>query len=587
MTGHRAERIAPAHLPSIRARIHEVVGSLRETVVALAVEGAPWFDPAPPMLRVVSALADGADRWIAEAAMAAGFALDAILPFDAETYAADYPDRAERDAMLALLLAAEKRLILPGNRARAAEAYAVAGEAIVAHATILVALWDGEPGKGWGGTADVVETAVDSGVPVIQIPPDPERPVRILWPRFEPFAAPPRFAVQSPARPFDRESLAWTLRQLLLPPEEAGERAFLAHFYAESEKRCRWRIEYPLLLQLFGIRRLKREVVVAPPYVATTSALWAAFRADAREVAPGNGLALAGIERAYAWADNLANHFAQVFRSGHVLNFSLAAFAVLAALAGLVAPDWKRELVALELLMIFGIVWNTRAGHGGQWQRRWLDYRALAERLQPIRALKLLGVATPPRAPSRKRRLGSRWTDWYTAAQWRAFGTPAIAFDPARFAALRDMLLAHQLDPEIAYHRANARRMETLEHRLHRFGQLLFAATISACVAILALKFAGHPFVERHMALFVALTAGLPALGGAVYALRVHGDYGGSAGRSHETAEELARIRAALADPAIPLPRAAALMEAAARIMLVDLDEWRLTYEQRGLAIPG
>lgn len=89
------------------------------------------------------------------------------------------------------------------------------------------------------------------------------------------------------------------------------------------------------------------------------------------------------------------------------------------------------------------------------------------------------------------------------------------------------------------------------------------------------------------MALFVALTAGLPALGGAAYALRVHGDYGGSAGRSHETAGELARIRAALADPATPLPRAAALMEAAARVMLVDLDEWRLTYEQRGLAIPG
>ncbi len=539
------------------------------------------------MLRVVSALADGADRWVAEAAVASGFALDVILPFDAETYATDYPEGAERDAMLALLLAAEKRLILPGERAREAEAYAVAGEAIVAHATLLIAVWDGEPGKGWGGTADVVETAVDSGVPVIQIPPDPARPIRILWPQFEPFAAPPHFAVQSPSRAFDGDSLEWTLRRLMLPPEEPGERAFLAQFYAETEKRRRWRIEYPLLLQLFGIRRLNRDVLVAPPYLSTTASLWRGFRADTQRVADGNGLAIARIETAYSWADNLANHFAQIFRSGHVLNFSLAAFAVLAALAGLLLPGLKRELVLLELVMIFGIVWNTRAGHVGQWQRRWLDYRALAERLQPIRALKLVGVATPPRAPSRKRRLGSRWTDWYAAAQWRAFGTPTLQLDQARFAAIRDILLRHQLDPEIAYHRTNARRMERLERRLHRFGQLLFAATISACVALLVLKSAGHPLFERQMALFVVLTAGLPALGGAVYALRVHGDYGGSAGRSHETAEELTRIRAVLADPSTPLLRAAALLEAAARIMLVDLDEWRLTYEQRGLAIPG
>jgi hypothetical protein len=89
------------------------------------------------------------------------------------------------------------------------------------------------------------------------------------------------------------------------------------------------------------------------------------------------------------------------------------------------------------------------------------------------------------------------------------------------------------------------------------------------------------------MGLFVFLTAGLPALGGAVYALRVHGDYAGSAARSEETAGEIARIKAALEAPDATLLRASALTEAAARIMLVDLDEWRLTYEQRGLAIPG
>jgi len=86
---------------------------------------------------------------------------------------------------------------------------------------------------------------------------------------------------------------------------------------------------------------------------------------------------------------------------------------------------------------------------------------------------------------------------------------------------------------------------------------------------------------------FVLATAGLPALGGAAYALRVHGDYEGSASRSIETATELIAIRDALAEPGTRLARASSLAEAAARVMLVDLDEWRLTYEQRALAIPG
>ncbi|WP_448579058.1 hypothetical protein, partial [Thermaurantiacus sp.] len=387
--------------------------------------------------------------------------------------------------------------------------------------------------------------------------------------------------------PFTAAELEGLLRKLLLPPDEPSERAFLAQFLGEREQRLRPRIEYPLLLQLVGVKRLRRDALVAPHFEASTAANWAAFRADAGAIAPSLGPQLEALQQAYSWADNLANNFAQTFRSGHVLNFSLAGLAAVTALTGLLFPSWKFWLVLVELGMIAGIIWNTRAGHAGQWQRRWLDYRALAERLQPIRALKLLGTATPPRSPSRKRRLGSRWTDWYLAAQWRAFGTPTVRLDSAQFAAVLKLIVRHQLDPEIAYHHANAARMEKLEHRLHRLGQILFGATISTCVAILLLYVAGHPFLSRNMGLFVFLTAGLPALGGAVYALRVHGDYAGSAGRSEETAGEIARIKAALEAPDATLLRASALTEAAARIMLVDLDEWRLTYEQRGLAIPG
>jgi hypothetical protein len=587
VTGHRKSRIPEEWQAGVRGRILHVVECIRAKSLGLAEEGRHWFAPVPPSLRVVSALADGADRWVAEAALAGGFALDAILPFDIETYRADYPEGMERAAMESLHARAVNCLVLPGTRQEEVEAYAMAGEALVAHSTVLLAVWDGEPGKGWGGTADVVETAVDSGVPVIQIPPDPTQAVRILWPSFEPFAAPTHYAVQAPSRPFSPEQLEDLLRQLLLPPAEPAERGYLATFLGEPERRRRWRVEYPLLLHLSGVKPLRRDTLVAPPFRQSTAANWAAFREEADSIAPASAPAIEAIEGAYSWADNLANHFAQVFRSGHVLNFTLAGLAAVTALIGLLLPGWKLWLVLLELAMIGGIIWNTRAGHAGHWQRRWLDYRALAERLQPIRALKLLGLATPPRSPARKRRLGSRWTDWYANAHWRAFGVPDLVLDEARFAAVRALIVRHQLAPEIAYHHVNAARMEKLEHRLHRFGQFLFASTVAACVAILILYAFEKAWLTENMALFVFLTAGLPALGGATYALRVHGDYAGSAGRSEETATEITRIREALEEPGISLLRSAALVEAAARIMLVDLDEWRLTYEQRGLAIPG
>src|SRR3546814_3620839 len=44
---------------------------------------------------------------------------------------------------------------------------------------------------------------------------------------------------------------------------------------------------------------------------------------------------------AYEWANFLAMRYAQLFRSGHVTNYLLAALAVLTALAGLVVPHLK------------------------------------------------------------------------------------------------------------------------------------------------------------------------------------------------------------------------------------------------------
>ena len=281
------------------------------------------------------------------------------------------------------------------------------------------------------------------------------------------------------------------------------------------------------------------------------------------------------LEDAFCWADHLGSHYAQNLRGGHVVNFSFSAMAVLLALASLVFPGIKLQLVLAEIAIIVTIIVNTNIGVRDAWQRRWLDYRILAERLRPIRSLKLLGVASPPARPPRKFANARRWVDWYVTAVWREMGSPTGTIDPPRLDELRQLIAEQELSGEIAYHHSNARRMAHLEKRLHTIGSRSFLLTIFICAIFPLLYFTAHDIVMEYSKFFVAFSAGLPALGGATYALRVHGDYAGAAGRSLETAEALGSIHTALTAEALPLALAGALTTAAARVMLVDLGEWQ------------
>ncbi len=583
VTGHRASRLTD--LDILGERVRDVVDMLQHSVVN--IDHGPWFTPEPANLRVMSALAEGADRIVADIAMAAGFNLDVVLPFAPDIYVEDFETPESRQAYAAFLAAAERTLVLPGVRDSSSRAYALAGEALVAQGTVLLAIWDGEPALGHGGTAEVVAHAIENGVPVIQVPIDPAEPVQLIWSSFARFATTTRDAALTAANDWHKVNVDAMLARLLLPPDDALERRDLNVFYRERERLYQWRIEYPMMLAITGTQKLARRVWQRSPYREATRGDWRAFRDAGAVLTRSNARALDSLEAAYSWADNLATHFAQALRSGHVVNFSVAALAVLVALVGLILPSAKVWLVIIELFLIVSVVLNTRAGHNGEWQRRWLDYRNLAERLRPMRSLKIFGVANPPRPPARKRSNSRRWLDWYVTAHWRAMGMPDGVIDSNQMHFLPHLVAEQELVSEIAYHRRNALRMRHLEHRLAQIGGYAFDATIVLCSIFPVAYLVMHGIQSEYTHLFVVLTAGLPAIGGATYALRTHGDYAGNAGRSTETADELDEIRAALLEPDVSLTRAGALTSAAARVMLVDLSEWRLTYEQRTLAIPG
>jgi len=122
--------------------------------------------PHTPLI-LLSPLAKGADQLVAEVAHEDQIAeLFVVLPMPQAMYLADFDDPElvngfdsclkQRSWLLELpLLNSEKKVEAPGPERD--EQYRAAGQFIVRHCQILIAIWDGKSERGTGGTAEVVQ----------------------------------------------------------------------------------------------------------------------------------------------------------------------------------------------------------------------------------------------------------------------------------------------------------------------------------------------------------------------------------------------------------------------------------------------
>lgn len=582
VTGHRLEGIEAEAVEGVEARVADALDLLASEARALATREAALFADGPPILTMVSPLAEGADQIAAAAALAQGYRLQAILPFERSVYSTDFTN-AGRARFEQLVAQASCLLELPGVRNDAHGAYVDAGRATVAHCDVLIAVWDGLAARGRGGTAEIVELALSRGTPIVHLPIDLAEPPTLLWSAFDPIIVTNSTSAAT-RRPLDRAAVGRMLALSLAPPESQSEREDLRHFLAERDRRLRARIEYPLMLTIAGTHRFGRGDWTAAPGVDATRTEWVQYRAAC---AGCHGVAadLDMLEAAYGWSDRLASHFAQNYRSGHVFNFLLGALAVLIALTGLLFPGAKLMLTTTEFVVILAILINTLVGVRTRWHQRWLDYRQLAEKLRPMRSLKLLGIAAPDAPGSDAEPVARRWTDWYAAGIWRTMGCPSGRIDAARAQALAKSIAEHEIGPQIAYNRSSAEKVGNLDHRLEWISAGLFAATIIGCAIMIGALLLAPEWANRYSKLYVWLLAGLPALGTAIFGIKVQGDFCGTALRSRATADLLERIARDLDLAGPDLARSANLAEQAARVMLADLGQWRLVNEQHELAI--
>lgn len=365
VTGHRD--LLPAEVPAIRAAVEELLRVLR--------------DAAPDVqIVLVSSLAEGADLLAAEVACDLGLHLTALLPYSAARCRADLVSDAGR-ATFDRVLARAERLELPlpegvSEQTLASDAaardrqYQSAGAVVARYSSLLIAIWDGQETDHAAGTARVVDYR-RRGLPGDELP-RPQRPDLLLGAADNDLSYEIRCSRQRPAT----EHIASGVQVVGFVSGEQHHGAASSGLPRVLRTLLRRTGSFNRDVDDYGeqIARHGRRLQTATPYETPHS--------------------LQYIDRLFAPADWLGVHFRRCFT--RALRARYALWAVLA----LLLMGFKKQhdgigglLSILAVLLIFGLGWLLALwAHRRNWQRRYLDYRALAEGLRVEFYWELSGV---------------------------------------------------------------------------------------------------------------------------------------------------------------------------------------------------
>jgi hypothetical protein len=642
--------------------LREVFAAIDAALVEIARGQSANYLDAPHRVRLVSALSEGADQ-LAVAARPSGWTVDAILPFPRESYLQDFRQSAAGDGrdvtagFLACLAEATTVVELPEDplirrkelrpetspdeyQRRRNAGYVRLGGFLLRQVDLLVAVWDGLPEGGEGGTADVVRAAVEAEIPVVWVHSLQDGFSRMIEETDD----------EGRPRAPDADCREGPLREALefiaclpsnsaaaAPDEESRPSASkrLASFLVESwPGPSRW-ITYDFFRRWIEGRPARRTIPAETEddYMGR----WEPFGRDGPEAGDLARRVADILRPRYAWADALAVDYSHRYRTAYFNTYLLGAAAVLIALTSLLFREWipalswqlllKAALVIVELLVIRRIVGYVRSGRRERWQEKWLEYRTLAELLFNARFLAYLGEHGRAHHLGNLEPASSAWFLWYLRATIREIGLPNARLEGTYQRVLLDAMDKHVIADEIAWHRENATTLHRMHAFLHDLGDSCFAWTarvligfltlwliwvaLSACDwagDLLARADGGSSPAANGLGAFAAsweppvdyllqwlkdvvtfFAAFLPALAAALAGIRETGDFRKVSARSTKTSADLLELQqqAARARSNLALAQTGDILLSTARVLTEDLAAWQSVYGQKRLELPA
>src|SRR5579859_7415606 len=116
VTGHLPDKFPAPAQAKVRGTLAALFREAAKAATTLRDDEKEFFSDEMPEIRIVSALAEGADRVVADAGLEAGFTLHTILPFPLHVYETDFQTADSNREFHRLLSRAGARLVLPGAK---------------------------------------------------------------------------------------------------------------------------------------------------------------------------------------------------------------------------------------------------------------------------------------------------------------------------------------------------------------------------------------------------------------------------------------------------------------------------------------
>jgi hypothetical protein len=586
VTGHRPNHMTHADISQLRHQVHQVLQSVQNSGAEIAGDSLSGYDARTPVFRIISALAEGSDRIVAEEGLALGYELQVPCPFFVEEYERDFATAESKKRFHELLKQATAVLELDGSRQDQPaqnRAYESVGRTVLRHCDLLIAIWDGEPVRGQGGTAQIVAEAARLELPTVWIKTAPPHDACILT------STETDGQCQVEIEDLQNQLIArLSFRPSVTDAAAAGRMVDHRQIYFR-EKSHTWTlgVVFRLFSKLVSGSKPWPLRVLQRDYKKETREEWkSAFAVSHSLPADAKHQVESGFLLHYAWADKLANHFANLYRSSFLVNYLLAACAVLFALRAYFNQKHVDLWVSLELSSIVLIIAITTLGRRRRWHERWIDYRLLGERLRQMRFLFLIGrFSRTDRVHEHSRRgVPQRtWVDWQFQAAAREAGMLRGKLDRGYCVAYRKLLIEYELTSQIEYHAQNSKQNRRIDERLQLLATALFFGTLMVCATHLV----DHN--EFHRSYLVQLAAILPAFGAAIHGINSQGDFRNVARRSADMNKWLSDIltRVRMAGDEISSDGLAAFAEEAAGVMGADLLDWRVDFQEKPLIFPS
>lgn len=536
---------------SLRLRLQAVYTELNRhlTVLAPGLESAAkpspittYYSDNPPILRLVSGLADGADQLACDTLLADNGGgvtreIAAILPFETETYRDHSPvqDKARFERLRGhcrYLLELDGRYLPdPHDDAPAdsfpqhcrARAYRAQSFVLLRQIDLLIAVDNPERLGRAGGTQETMRHAIAEGIPVLYLPINRDAIELLRTPTELEHALSPILISPLDVSSAWKETLRrWVYATLAQPLVENADTDAPVPLWRDSE--------HAFLANYFGAKT---------PTKTRRGKLWDWFQRQFKSShldEPGMDLECAPFTDFRRRASALNYYYVGLYRGTFLLNFSLAVLAVMLAVASLIvllgssSPEVANHAVgmtppaelipaavaavsdtadthspaldttllllvlgAAKLLVVFYISRNTEAANRAGWNDCAIDYRYLSERLRTMLYLPRLGSLRPPmpRAPQYASR-----AQHYSLVEWLfqaivrhappelALATQstdaAAANKPLRLIAPAavEAFQSHWIENQHRYHRNNAATMSRMQYALETCGSWLSKAVV-------------------------------------------------------------------------------------------------------------